>query len=532
MRVLLFGVDGLAFRVLDPMIERGLLPNFARVRNEGTWGILRSTTPPMTPPAWMSIATGLLPAGHGVYDFWGYEWKGRAEADAINRVATAMRERGEREGPTAYVMTQRRGGKAIWNMLSEWGKQVVVANVPLTYPPEPVNGIMLSGYMAPDTRANVTYPTSFKDELLRIAPNYQIDLDPAVSGGQIGDPLVETLKMTRERLKMFRLVLGKPWDFCFLACSGADRIQHLRWDAIMGFHPQAVAYYQMLDDALGLMLDELNADDLLLIVSDHGFRGVRRKFYVQEYLHRLGLLRMRHNGNRYRAQALGQARAIVHSLGLQQAARQVRSLLRKGGMIAVEKVQHAARLPDLDWAHTRAWIPSASGSLAGYADIFLDDRLAEEDIKELMQTLEDVVDPESGERLFVEMHREDVYGTGPFAPPERHLLVLANEQTTLATELGRGELWESCDVTTGIHHPDGVLHLYGAGVKRGLQIEAAHVCDIVPTILARMDVPRPDELNGRVIEEAFEQLAGVSGQAEDEGIVRRKLRDAMKRGTR
>src|SRR5579885_2034675 len=228
MRVLLFGIDGLAFCVLDPMIERELLPNFARVRSEGTRGILRSTTPPMTPPAWMSIATGLLPAGHGVYDFWGYErkkegdslYEGSDKSDAINRVATAKGER-----PTAYVMTHRKGGKAVWNILSEWGKQVVVANVPLTYPPEPVNGIMLSGYMAPDTRANVTYPASFKDELLRVAPDYQIDLDPAVSGGQIGDPLAETLKMTRERLKMFRLALSKGWDFCFLACSGAGRIE-------------------------------------------------------------------------------------------------------------------------------------------------------------------------------------------------------------------------------------------------------------------------------------------------------------------
>ena len=561
MRVLLFGIDGLTFRVLDPMIEHGLLPNFARVRDEGTLGILRSTTPPMTPPAWMSIATGLLPAGHGVYDFWGYEWKGEADrspaggdkSDALKRslqfrattplsrlaplsrserrVGTKEREHGKGGEPTAYVMTHRQGGKAIWNILSEWGKQVVVANVPLTYPPEPVNGMMLSGYMAPDTRANVTYPASFKDELLQIAPAYQIDLDPAVSGGQIGDPLAETLKMTRERLKMFRLALRKEWDFCFLACSGADRIQHLRWDAIMAFHPQAVAYYQMLDDALGMMLDELRPDDLLLIVSDHGFRGVRRKFYVQEYLYRLGLLRMYKGSNRYRAEILGHARSLIHRLGLQEAARLTRDLLRKWGLMAVEKAQHAAHLPDLDWDNTRAWVPSASGSLAGYADIFLDDQLAEEDIQKLMQALEDIVDPESGERLFVEMHREDVYGTGPFAPPERHLLVLANERTTLATELGRGKLWENSDRTIGIHHPDGVLYLYGAGVKRGAQMEAAHVCDIVPTILARMDVPAPHELQGRVLEQAFEQLAGASEQASDKGIVRRKLKNLASQAT-
>ncbi|HEU5226781.1 MAG TPA: alkaline phosphatase family protein [Ktedonobacteraceae bacterium] len=585
MRVLLFGIDGLTFRVLDPMIEHGLLPNFARVRTEGTQGILRSTTPPMTPPAWMSIATGLLPAGHGVYDFWGYERKGGDKSDAINQVGTKERghskgeadssreggdksdalklvgttrqghskgkapigpRRGKGEAPTAYVMTHRQGGKAIWNILSEWGKKVVVANVPLTYPPEPVNGIMLSGYMAPDTRASVTYPASFKDELLQVAPAYQIDLDPAVSGGQIGDPLAETLKMTRERIKMFRLALskafladglseascessvghlnGKGWDFCFLACSGADRIQHLRWDEIMAFHPQAVAYYQMLDDALGMMLDELRPDDLLLIVSDHGFRGVRRKFYVQEYLYQLGLLRMHKGGNRYRAEMLGHVRNLVRTSGLQQTARLTRDLLRQWGILGVEKVQHATRLPDLDWANTRAWVPSASGSLAGYADIFLDDDLSEEDIQELMQALKDVVDPESGEQLFVEMHREDVYGTGPYAPPERHLIVLANEWTTLATELGRGKLWENSDRSVGIHHPDGVLYLYGAGVKRGAQIEATHVCDIVPTILARMDLPVPNELSGRVIEQAFEQLTGAPEPSRDKGIVRRKLK--------
>src|SRR5436853_5802530 len=171
MRVLLFGVDGLAFSVLRPLIEQGMLPNFQRLRVEGVQGVLQSTTPPMTPPAWMSISTGLSPAKHGVYDFWDYKQT--------------------EKGPQPYIMTHRKGGKAIWNMLSEWGKRVVVANVPMTYPPEPVNGIMLSGYMAPDIRSNVTYPTSFKEELLQTVPEYQIDLNPAVSAGKIGDVFTE-----------------------------------------------------------------------------------------------------------------------------------------------------------------------------------------------------------------------------------------------------------------------------------------------------------------------------------------------------
>ena len=100
------------------------------------------------------------------------------------------------------------------------GKRVIV-NVPLTYPPEPINGIMLSGYMAPDMKGNVTYPTSFKDELLRIVPDYQIDLNPATTAGQIGNPLTETLKMTQGRIAMLRLLLTKQWDFFFITFIGA-----------------------------------------------------------------------------------------------------------------------------------------------------------------------------------------------------------------------------------------------------------------------------------------------------------------------
>ncbi|MDQ2714033.1 MAG: alkaline phosphatase family protein [Chloroflexota bacterium] len=509
MRTLLFGIDGLTFRVLDPMIARGLLPNFQRVRDSGVQGILKSTIPPMTPPAWMSISTGLALAGHGVYDFWEYEQT--------------------EQGPQAHVVTHRQGGKAIWNILSDWGKRVIVANVPLTYPAEPVNGIMVSGYMAPDMRGSVTYPSAFREELLQVVPDYQIDLDPAISGGQIGDPLAATLKMTRARLALFRLLLSKPWDFCFLACSGADRIQHLRWDEIMAFHPQAVEYYQMLDEALGLMLAELGADDLLMIVSDHGFQGVRRKFYLQEYLYREGLLCMRDTKNRRRAELSGFARKAVRMLQLQRLARNVRGHLRHGGVIGVEKEQHAARLPDLDWATTRAWIPSASGFLAGYADIFLADTLAEEEIDALMQKLREIRDPETGELLIAEMHREDVYGVGPFAPPERHLIVLANERTTLPTELGRGMLWETSDVTSGIHHPDGVLYLYGNTVKQGERVPVASIYDIVPTILSYMGLPLPEELPGKALQQAFEPALAAVADAQSEGVVMRKLKKIASR---
>src|SRR5712691_109971 len=154
MRTVVFGVDGLTFRILHPLIERGELPDFQRLKQEGCEAVLESKYPPLTPPALVSLSTGLKPARHGVYDFWTYD---------------EQQEPGVARKP--HVQTKRKGGKAIWNLLSEYGKQVLVVNVPMTYPPEAVNGIMVGGYMTPSSNTEFTYPAAFKEELRRAAPD-------------------------------------------------------------------------------------------------------------------------------------------------------------------------------------------------------------------------------------------------------------------------------------------------------------------------------------------------------------------------
>jgi predicted AlkP superfamily phosphohydrolase/phosphomutase len=425
-------------------------------------------------------------------------------------------------------MTHRKGGKAVWNILSDWGKQVVVANVPLTYPPEPVNGIMLSGLMAPEMQANVTYPTSFKEELLEAVPNYHIDINNAVSCGQRGDVFVDVLKMTRERNAMLQLLLKKPWDFFFIVYTGADRIQHLRWEEIMTFHPMAVEYYQLVDEALGKVLDGLTPEDMLMVVSDHGFQGAKRKFYIQEYLLRNGWLKM-HSSTRSRARLLGVARSIIRALKVQRLARQVFRRLRRKQIESLASENHPAILPDIDWANSRAWIQSTSGELAGYADIFFADSVTEEEIAELMKALKEIRDPQNGQPLIVEMQREDAFGQGSFAPSQRHLVVLSGENTALYTQLGRTALWETRgmgrDVATGIHHQDGILYVYGAAVKEGAKIAPVHIYDVVPTILSSMGVPLPDDLDGKVMQEPFEQQTlSKSESGESDSLVKRKLK--------
>ncbi|HZU02953.1 MAG TPA: alkaline phosphatase family protein, partial [Ktedonobacteraceae bacterium] len=506
MRVFLFGVDGLTFRILCPLIERGLLPNFQKLQELGVQGILRSTVPPLTPPAWMSIATGMSPARHGIYDFWHYEQT--------------------EHSLQAHVATHRLDGMTVWQAISAWGLGSIIANVPLTYPAEPFNGIMISGYMAPGMHARVTYPASFKEELLQAVPNYQIDLDPAVESEQIGNPLVATLQMTREHIALLRFLMEKPWDFFFIVFTGADRIQHVRWQQVVAFHPQAVAYYQLLDEALGMVLDELNPEDLLLVVSDHGFQGAQRQFYIQEYLRKKGLLFVRHRNalrhTQFQNRLAGLIRKPIWAIGLQGFPTLLRRQLYRYGMKAIATSPVAAKIPDLDWANTSAWVPSASGDVAGYADIFLDNTMTEGQINALLADLRAIRDPVTGQALLAEAYREDVFGSGPFAPKERHLVLIANENTALRVELGHSNLWDTCR-PYGIHHPDGVLYLYGAGTKRGVTIAPTHVYDVVPTIFSAMGLPSYPGLEGRVIEEAFERLPAPFSSPSHRGSVMSKL---------
>ncbi len=351
-----------------------------------------------------------------------------------------------------------------------------------------------------------------------------IDLDPAVSGGQVGDPLAETLKMTRERIALFRLLLDKPWDFCFMTFVGADRIQHLRWENILAFQPQAIAYYQMLDQALGMALAALERDDLLMVVSDHGFQGTKRTFYIQEYLYKEGFLQVRNGSRRQQAQALNAIKRLVRAVGLKKVARRAMRSLRRAGVVSVEKEFHAARLPDLDWQRTAAWVPSSSGSMAGYADIFFTESLSEERINGLIENLKAICDPLTGQSLVREVYREDAFGKGEYAPGERRLVVLANDGFNLATDLGHASLWDTRDKATGIHQSDGVLYLYGANVKKGVRITPAHIYDVVPTILSHMGLPLPPQLQGKVVAEAFEQPTEGPDPNGDGGVVLKKLK--------
>jgi predicted AlkP superfamily phosphohydrolase/phosphomutase len=524
MRAVIFGVDGLTFRIIGPLIERGELPNFKKLRDEGCEAILESKYPPLTPPAWTSLSTGLKPARHGVYDYWVY-------ADEAKRGVT----RG------VHVQTQRRAEKAIWNILSEYGKQVLVINVPATYPPETVNGIMVSGYLTPSTDLEFTYPPEFKEELFQVAPHYQLvpgaEYESLRLKLQVG-PMVDVLmRMTEQRTKLIMHMLKeKPWDFCYLAYVCSDRLQHQLWEEAIALDPRTNAYYKLLDDALGQILAMLGPDDCLFVVSDHGFRGHSSYFDINEYLSSKGLLALGENvqAARKRAGLSSALKRVANQLGLRPLARKLKRSLKAAGVWENAGVDATRPLiEDIDWDKTLAYVPSFSGFQGGYADVFLSPAMTEQQVAELCEDLKRQKDPKNGKPLIDAIYTTEVFGSGQFAPREPRLLLLAQEGVTFRMEMGNKRIWEDIGKTFGSHHKDGVLYAYGVGFKQGFKAPNAEVFDVVPTLLRAMKLPFPYTFDGHVLEELFvedkqsEQGMVAAGKNADGGLARRKLKKLL-----
>ena len=143
-RVMVIGLDGATFDLIRPWIEDGTMPTLQRLVKDGASGVLTTTLPPISSSAWASFSTGKNPGKHGLVDF-------------------------VHPRPNSYqisiVSPQQRASKAIWNLLTDAGRRVGIVGMPVTYPPEEVNGYMISDFLTPIASDDYTYPPSLAQEL-------------------------------------------------------------------------------------------------------------------------------------------------------------------------------------------------------------------------------------------------------------------------------------------------------------------------------------------------------------------------------
>ncbi len=214
-------------------------------------------------------------------------------------------------------------------------------------------------------------------------------------------------------------------------------------------------------------------------------------------------------------------------MGLRSIARKVKRSLKTANLWVQQDSGEGLDRPvldDMDWERTLAYVPSFSGFQGGYADIFLSPAMSAEQQAELIEDLKSQVHPKTGKPFIEAIYTTEVFGEGPFAPREPHLLLLPTDGVTFRVTLGNERLWDDLGKAFGSHQKDGVLYAFGGGIKKGFKAPNAEIYDLVPTVLRSMGLPLPYEFDGRVLDELFEEQ---KAQGTESGLARRKLKKLL-----
>jgi predicted AlkP superfamily phosphohydrolase/phosphomutase len=483
-KIVVLGLDGLTWPLLERLFAAGAMPHLARLRREGAWGPLASVVPTQSATAWASFITGQNPGRHGVVDFM------------------------VRQADGSYHHAKPNPATTLWRYLGRAGLRVGAFNFPVTYPPDPVHGFLVSGMLTPEGRT-FTHPASLGDELLAAFPGYRLDLEWQLYDGRERAMLGELTEMTRLRAEVACYLRDRYAPDCLaVAFIGTDRLQHALWRHLDPDHPhhtpaQADAlagaihgFYTTLDQAVGQLVAGVGDDTAVLVLSDHGFQPAAWQFRVDDWLAELGWL----------ARQTGRSRVErwVRRLDTPQ----VRHLRRRLVKDISQHVRTFAPGGTVDWSRTVAFNPwnaqqgvrlnvrgrESHGAVAPGADY---ERLRDQ----IATALRQAVEPQTGRAVVDRVwKREDLYD-GPFFD-EMPDLVFALAPGFAESPL-QPDLWAPTGWGSGDHSLTGMFIAWGRGIAPG-QVQGAELIDVAPTALYLLDQPQPSTMDGKVLTAALD----------------------------
>lgn len=492
-KAIILGLDGATFDVLLPRVERGTMPHLAALLEQGVWGGLRSTTPPFSAQAWVSLATGKNQAKHGVVDFWE-----PSPDDLLSR--------------RRFVSTRQVRAETLWQTVGRHGLRAGVVNVPVTYPPQPVNGYLVTGFLTPQGAGQFTYPASLQAEIEAWVPGYNPDpFDPL---GASKKQILELERwMERHEQVARRLAEREAVDLFFSVVQALDHLQHLFWDDIVA-EPEAGEFaalvdrcYRLADDIIGHRWAMLDPQTNLFLVSDHGFGPARKWFHVNRFLQERGLLTLGGAEGGGRLARLGltpqAVREAVRRLDVLGLRRHVGRLAR----VTLGRRLDASLTPPVDWNQTQA----ISGSPA-VEGIYVNRQVVTEDgeyetlRQRLITELLALRDPETGAAVVQAAYRREELYEGPYLEQLPDVVFDLGEGPYLAGDaLLAGQVLEPLPTgyLPGKHRPTGIFIAAGPDIRAGARVEGARIVDVAPTVLYALGLPIPEDMDGRPLLDIF-----------------------------
>lgn len=473
-KVVVIGLDGAGFHLLDPWLNTDDLPTLTRLMDEGAWQRLRSSYPPVTSPAWRCYSTGVNPGKHGV--FW---W------EQFDRDTNAL----------SVPDSRSFDAKNVWDYLEGGGFTSAVVNMPTTYPPETIDGWMVSGGGFED---EYTWPPELESEL-ETETGYRNDLTVPKSVVKEHPDRIEAVNDLidmRFRAAAYIRDTYDP-DFLHISIFITNSIQHYVWGG-----EATKRMWKRVDENIRQFVEE---DDNVVIMSDHGSMQIETVFHVNSWLEREGYLTTTPSPS-----------DLFYELGIDSET--LLEYVEKFGIKELVK-RHVpdsvtTQIPDsqggvgrdskgekIDWEETSVF---ASGQGPVYV---LAEGARREAIKSEIQTkLEKVTSPDGNHVARNVFDAAEVYD-GPYVDDGPDLVIDQADGVHIPDVVGSPKTfvdpadwkWES------ENHRDGMFIANGPDVKNVGELDSrVSLYDLTPTILHWYGVPVPAGLDGAVLTHIFE----------------------------
>jgi len=416
--------------------------------------------------------------------------------------------------------------KTLWKLLSEMGKRVVLINIPMTYPPEEIHGILIGGMDSPGLGSNFTFPPHIKEELSRVANDYVIHLH--VGAGYL-DSDAKRRRAVQGLLQMIeareRAVLHfmdhHRWDFFAVNFSAIDQVQHHFWRYMAEdneFKEVILRVYQRVDEAVAKITARFGDETTLYVMSDHG-AGPASDFviFIDEWLRENGLLQFKRiHPSRFLIGAM--ADFLLKLLSKKLPSNIKDSVMRFfPGLRA--KSQGFIRRSPIDWSRTKAY----SGEHPATLRINLKRRDREgiveaeefETIRQqLIKSLEALEHPDTGDRLVEKVYRREEIYSGEYLDSAPDLVVWTKDFShqikggPIPRDRGyNGIISRKAPkefFVNGVHRLNGIFMAKGQNIRKNVAVQPMSIMDLYPTILHSLGMGIPKAIDGRVVTEIFE----------------------------
>lgn len=274
-RVVVLGLDGSPYTLVKKLAEDGVMPHLNDLIKEGNFYQMDTTIPEISSVAWSSFITGKNSGEHSIFGF-------------TDLVPLSYKLRFPNFSDLKYP--------PLWKELEKERKRTVVINLPSTYPAKPINGVIISGFVALRIE-KASYPERIIPFLKSIG--YRIDVD-TLKGREDKDFLIkdlfDTLRIRKKAIEYFWQ--KEKWDLFIGVITGTDRLQHFLMDAFFDkshkYHQAFLDYYHLVDkEVIEEIKRRLDGSMKLIILSDHGFTKIEKEVYLNRWLFEKGYMRFK-----------------------------------------------------------------------------------------------------------------------------------------------------------------------------------------------------------------------------------------------